>query len=75
MEIYCLLCGSKLQYDNEIDPEQRGYKENGIIGIYYCTNQNTCNAIFEVIDLDSDTIGPRNIYESRHIRYYFPKEL
>lgn len=75
MNIYCLLCGSKLQFDIEIEPELRDYKENGIIGIYHCTNEEDCNATFEVIDLESEDIDPENIYASRHIRYYFPEEL
>lgn len=75
MDIFCLLCGSKLVFDNEISPDEIDYTEDGIVGVYHCSNENTCNAIFYIIDLESDTINADDIYDYRTIKYTFLNDL
>lgn len=75
MEIYCLLCGSKLIWDKEIDPDQLDYTDSGIVGVYHCSNEDSCNAVFYIIDLESELIDYNNIYDRRTIKYFFPDTL
>lgn len=77
MEFYCLLCGSKLFYRKEIDPNETPmkYQQNGIVGVYDCSNEESCNATFHIIDLELDEIDPDDIYMTREIRYYLQDDF
>lgn len=72
MEFYCLLCGSKLLWESEISPDETpmNYEENGIVGVYHCTNEENCNATFHIINLESENIDPEDNYTTREIRYF-----
>lgn len=77
MEIYCLLCGSKLRYYDEINPEQtpKEYKQNGVVGVYECLNKESCKAELHIIDLDLEDVDYEDIYMTREIRYFFPEDI
>ena len=72
MEIYCLLCGSKISTYDEIDPclTPMEYQQDGIVGIFFCPNED-CKAAFHVFDLESEDVDFEDIYRRREIRYFF----
>lgn len=70
---YCMLCGSQLIWQNDYDFADFDIDKIGIVGIYICSNPNTCGAIFEVQDLyyDDSEINSLDIYNNRSIKYHF----
>lgn len=76
MEIYCLLCGSKISNYDEIDPDQTPmeYEQDGIVGVYFCPNES-CKVAFHIFDLESEDIDFDDIYKRREVRYYFQDDL
>ena len=64
---YCLCCSSKAHWSSDWDAQSDfGYEHNGVIGLYICSNTETCGAHMEIRDL---FITENE--EERSIKYYF----
>lgn len=59
---FCMLCGSPVIWQSDFDAEDYGYSEEGVVGIYHCSNELNCNTYFELIDLFNN--------DDRHIKYF-----
>ena len=65
---YCICCGSRCIWSSDWDASDFGYKSEGVIGLYICSNID-CNAHIEVRDLHTSALS-----EERSLKYYFSED-